>query len=102
MVFLRQCVIFVFVSPDGSLSRHHSGPQGRSMRAIYPCGAGCVGKRLAGSRYGNEKHTEGKDMTYIAGLSAACSAAVKTILVINWIVICSLACISKNFLLVNG
>jgi hypothetical protein len=30
MVFLRQCVIFVFVSPDGSLSRHRSGLQGRS------------------------------------------------------------------------
>ncbi|ENG0951370.1 hypothetical protein ABSL26_001127 [Yersinia enterocolitica] len=42
-------VIFVFVSPDGSLSRHRSGTQGRRMRAIYPCGTGCVGKRLAGS-----------------------------------------------------
>ncbi|MFJ1226918.1 hypothetical protein AB8P62_17345, partial [Yersinia enterocolitica] len=70
-------VIFVFVSPDGSLSRHRSGPQGRRMRAIYPCGTGCVGKRLAGSRYGNEKHTEGKDMTYIAGRSAPWFAAVK-------------------------
>ncbi|XYQ57310.1 hypothetical protein ACS91J_08950 [Pectobacterium carotovorum] len=33
-------VIFVFVSPDGSLSQHRSGTQGRSMRAIYPCGTG--------------------------------------------------------------
>ncbi|ELI8170329.1 hypothetical protein ACU75N_002737 [Yersinia enterocolitica] len=49
MVFLRQCVIFVFVSPDGSLSRHRSSLQGRRMRAIYPCGTGCVGKRLAES-----------------------------------------------------
>ncbi|ADM99190.1 hypothetical protein Dda3937_04351 [Dickeya dadantii 3937] len=49
-------VIFVFVSPDGSLSRHRSGTQGRRMRAIYPCGTGCVGKRLTGSRYGNGNH----------------------------------------------
>ncbi|AHE43760.1 hypothetical protein KP13_04796 [Klebsiella pneumoniae subsp. pneumoniae Kp13] len=55
MVFLRQCVIFVFVSPDGSLSRHRSALQGRSMRAIYPCRTGCVGKRLTGSRYEERK-----------------------------------------------
>lgn len=35
MVFLRQYVIFVFVSPDDSLFRHHSVLQGRRMRAIY-------------------------------------------------------------------
>ena len=61
MFFLRQCVIFVFVSPDGSLSRHRSVLQGRSMRAIYPCGTGCVGKRLTGSRYRNEKRTGEKN-----------------------------------------
>ncbi|MEQ9866139.1 MULTISPECIES: hypothetical protein [Pectobacterium] len=49
MFFSVSGVIFVFVSPDGSLSRHRSGQQGRRMRAIYPCGTDYVGERLAGS-----------------------------------------------------
>ncbi|MBJ9334311.1 hypothetical protein, partial [Citrobacter freundii] len=72
-------VIFVFVSPDGSLSRHRSGQQGRSMRAIYPCWTGCAGKRLTGSKYGGGKHAGEKICTCIAGRDAPCSAAVKQV-----------------------
>lgn len=78
MGFLRQCVFFVFVSPDGSLSRYRSVLQGRSMRAIYPCGTGCVGKRLTESRYRNEKRTGEKTCPCISGRSAPYFAVVKS------------------------
>lgn len=65
-------VVFVFVSPEGSLSRHCFVLQGRGMRAIYPCGTGCVGKRLNESEYGNKSTQEKKRILYasIAPLSS--------------------------------
>ena len=78
-------VIFIFVSPDSSLSRHRSGPQGCSMRALHPYGTGCAVKWLTGSWYGNKKHTGGKIGPCIAELSALYSVLVKSrFVVINW------------------
>lgn len=45
MVVAPVSVFFVFVSPDGSASRHRSDVQGRGA-FIYPCRAGCVERRL--------------------------------------------------------
>ncbi|WP_415663416.1 JAB domain-containing protein [Yersinia enterocolitica] len=47
------------------------------MRAIYPCGMGCAGKRLNGSNRKNDKRTGEKTSPCIAGLSAPWFAAVK-------------------------
>lgn len=33
------------------------------MRALHPCGTGCVGKRLTGCRYGEQKVHRRKNLT---------------------------------------
>ncbi|MFJ1206419.1 hypothetical protein AB8P55_20710, partial [Yersinia enterocolitica] len=49
------------------------------MRAIYPCGMGCAGKRLNGSNRKNDKRTGEKTSPCIAGLSAPWFAAATSV-----------------------